>query len=146
MSEAKSFEALLRLAIDIGNLPFPIVKDARDELVERKGLNFDQIAYLEDLGLLSFNSISGFSVEFQTEFLDLTLLGKPMRIKAPGGRLSIGKVRLTFAGRQIAKCLPREPDEMLDAYIRDYWEQSGITISALPDPAFNITVKVEQKE
>ena len=145
ISEAKSFEALLRLSRQIGDLPVPIIKAATDDIVKRQGLDFDQISHLQDLGLINFNSLSGFLVEFNADFINFTLSGKNVQIVADRNRLPIGSVRLTFAGRQIARCLPVEPDYMLDEYIRDYWEQSGVKISEIADPAFNVNIKVEKK-
>jgi len=89
----------------------PIVPSAEDDSLRRAGIGFTDLLHLESLGLIQFNSLSGFKLTGSRRWL-LEYYGKPHFVAVQQGKedLQVGKSLLTAVGEELAHISGSKPD------------------------------------
>lgn len=130
--DADLFSNLCRFAWMIGNVT-PLVFDPQHEIYNNHGINFGTLSHLETLGLVQFNSLSGFQLQKLPKKFGVTYYGSLVELTLPEGtnNLELGNVMLTNAGQELAPICGSQPiPEYLD-YIRKRWTDQKL----IPEPA-----------
>lgn len=128
--DAEVFEALISCSIgDEGALP--IVFDVGDEVYAAAGITFDNLLDLEQLGLLTFDGLTGFNLQNQPPqvvikyFSHQALLSLRSLEEGNSRVLEVGSVVLTRPGKELARIAsPRQLTGFMD-YILKKWEGYG---------------------
>lgn len=122
-SDAELFIKLCGFAWTIGNI-VPLIYDVQNETYNRHGINFKSLGHLESLGLIQFNSISGFRLLKLPKVIQVFYYGRPLTLTFPkdsDNELDIGNVLLTRAGHELALiCGSRPVNDFFD-YVQRRW-------------------------
>lgn len=132
--DAEVFEALISCSIgDEGALP--IVFDVGDEVYAAAGITFENLLDLEQLGLLTFDGLTGFNLQNQPAQVIIKYISHhallSLRSPEEGNSrvLEVGSVVLTRPGKELARIVsPRELTGFMD-YILGKWEGYGHEVS-----------------
>jgi hypothetical protein len=103
-SDAQLFTNLCSFGWYSGEV-FPLVYDASDEIYGQKGITFASLKHLDDIGLVSFQSLSGFQLQGLGQSVRWLYYGTPIDIEFQNTEkndLQIGKVLLTKVGQELA--------------------------------------------
>ena len=103
----------------------PLVFDYENEIYNKHGVNFSSLNHLESIGLIRFNSITGFvRRELPRKFI-VHYYSNPLTLEMPkdaGNELQIGKVLLTKIGQELAPICGSNPVEGFRDYMMAQWE------------------------
>lgn len=95
-ADAFLFQTLCSFGWFFGNV-VPIVYEVEDEIYTKHGINLNALKHLDEIGLLSFESLSGYSKIHLPKKIRFTYYGKPIDIEFENekdNRLEIGHVLL----------------------------------------------------
>lgn len=125
-SDAETFAKLAQFTIVPDNR-FVVIYDISNKVFVDAGLHFEVLSHLMDVGLLAFEFISSFklnqeqaqvAIDYGTTQIQLTLPGQPPS-------LDIGQVRLTSAGTELIRTLPRAVNTSYCDYLIETWKSKG---------------------
>ena len=121
--DAELFHTLCKFGWSFGGFT-PLIFDVQAPIYNDLGINFLTLSHLDSLGLIQFNSLSGFSRQKLPEELMLVYCGRSLVLEMKNGKnqLPIGKVMLSQAGLELAQVVRvPEVDGFYD-YVKDKWK------------------------
>jgi len=104
----------------------------RDEFYKQNDISFDLLRHLNDIGLISFNWVTGFSKIGLPKQIVISYYGTPLNIKftkETDNVLKIGNILLTQTGEQLAGICNSEPIPGFMDYLRDKLTKDGLIVS-----------------
>jgi hypothetical protein len=123
--DAELFVALCGFGWIFGDFT-PLIFDAQASIYNDVGINFGSLSHLDSIGLIQFNSLSGFSKEGLPKEFAVSYCGQPLPLDMKNEKdikLTIGKVLLTQVGRELASvCQAQGVDGFVD-YVKEQWKQ-----------------------
>jgi hypothetical protein len=124
-SDAELFQNLCSFGWIVG--PFtPLIFDAAAEIYKKKGLNFNTLTHLDSIGLIQFQSFSGFKRTGLPKTFAVFYCGKPLMLELPKEEkndVPIGKVLLTKLGQELVTvCTAPGVDGFVD-YVKEQWKE-----------------------
>lgn len=133
--DARLFESLCGMTLLL-NGEVPMVFSSQDPIFERAGLGFSALKHLETLGLVHFDSVSGFRIQgvqrhFRAYYRGFSLEFKHQSLEAePEGRsdLQVGQVLFTRAGMELAKICPHTVSIGFLNYVTAKFQEHGWTV------------------
>ena len=111
----------------------PLIFDFQASIYNDQGINFDTLSHLESLGLIQFNTLSGFRYLPFPKSATVFYYGQPVTLTFPNDAdndLQLGNVLLTRAGQQLAQVCGSKPVDGFFQYVKEKW----ITKSLIPKP------------
>jgi|TARA_R110000851_G_scaffold195698_1_gene346448 hypothetical protein len=121
--DAEIFQSLCRLAWIIGGFT-PLVFDPSDKIYNDIGIDFGALTHLDSIGLIQFNSVTGFQrIKLPKEFV-VTYCGRPLKLvmqKSSDNQISIGNVLLTQIGRELANVVRAPGLDGFEDYVKEKW-------------------------
>lgn len=126
--DAELFTALCSFAWSIGGMA-PLIFDAKHEIYNKMGLGFSTLSHLDSLGLIVFNSITGYIKMGLPEQVALYYFDRPVVLNMPqkaDNELQIGCVLLTKAGEDLATICGANPVDGFFEYVYDKWAVAGL--------------------
>jgi uncharacterized protein DUF2806 len=131
-AEAHLFTSLCGFGWFIGEVE-PLILNVQDSIYDNKGINFKSLTHLDDIGLLSFNPISGFKRLGFPKRIIIFYYGTPLNLEfqtPENNELEMGKVMLSKTGQQLSKICGSKPvDDFIDYAIK-WWVKKGIVLSS----------------
>ena len=128
--DANLFVKLCQFEFDIDGFT-PVIFDTQGEIYNKRGITFDAMSHLDDIGLITFNSLASFSRIGMPEKFAITYGSDKYSVVMPEGvkDFAFGHVMLTSAGRQLAPlsntpAIPDFPD-----YAIACWKARGISVA-----------------
>lgn len=109
----------------------PIVMEPKDEVYASEGIDFSVLKHLDAIGLISFESTSGYRRMGFGKQAQIFYFGRPTIIefsKDKDNELNIGKVLLTRAGQELAPICGAKKNERFYEYIIEKWFESGLIV------------------
>ena len=123
--DAELFSALCSFGWLVGTFT-PLIFDVKASIYNDKGLNFDTLTHLDNIGLIQFSNISGFVRTNLPKDFTVSYCGEPLNLtmeKEEGNKLNIGKVLLSQVGIELARvCLVSGVDGFAD-YVKEKWNK-----------------------
>lgn len=123
--DAELFQALCSFGWIIGNFT-PLVFSPQDNVYNDRGLNFNTLTHLDSIGLIQFNSLSGFRRTGLTKTFTVRYCQQPLVLtmeKESENQLPIGNILLTKVGEELATvCKAPGVDGFVD-YVKEKWKQ-----------------------
>lgn len=116
-----------------GGSTFPIILDVQNEIYLKRGVNFQSLSHLEDLGLVKFNNVTGFALQRLPKQITLLHFGMPISIEfkeEASNTLDIGKVMLTKAGQELAPIAGSVMDIEYLRYLIGAWNNMGHKVTS----------------
>ena len=116
----------------------PLIFDSNAEIYSKNGMTFDILKHLDAIGLISFESVSGYQILEISLTIVAVYNNATYTLKFPkekDNNLEIGEVLLTNIGRELASICVPETVAGFDEYIIKKWKKKGIEISNQTSPA-----------
>lgn len=131
-SDTELFTNLCSFVWMIGT-PTLLVSNPQDEIVNRVGIDFSSLKHLDDMGLIGFESLTGFSRKGLPKIITVFYYGRPVNIEFENEEnpLEIGKVLLTRSGRELVKICSSKPNQDHYEHILSEWGKKGYALSCL---------------
>lgn len=115
----------------------PLIFDPQADVYTSQGINFSSLKHLDSIGLISFESVSGYSKLRLPKQALLFYYGLPTVAEFPkdqDNQMSVGHVLLTQAGRELVNICGSQRNQMFYEYaISELSKQNIILSSALPN-------------
>jgi len=128
--DAILFSKLCGFCWDIGGID-PLVYKIDDPIYTEHGINFDVLNHLDNIGLLSFNNVSGFKrMGFPKRYPSL-YYGIQINITFPNdgkNELEVGKVLLSKIGKELETICGSEPVPGFLDYVINRWIKKGLVL------------------
>lgn len=112
----------------------PLIYDIQNEVYAKRGITFASLKHLDSIGLISFESVSGYLRQGFGKYAHAFYYGQPTLIEFPAdsaNKLDIGHALLTSTGRELAPiCGSAKNDEFYE-YVIATWFQKGLVLSSV---------------
>jgi len=111
----------------------PLIFNVSAPIYNDNGINFNSLTHLDDIGLVSFNNISGFKRIGFPKQITIFYYGTPLNLefqKTDGNELETGRVLLTKTGQQLSKISGSKPVNGFVDYVIERWAKKGIVLSS----------------
>ncbi len=126
--EAHLFTVLCSFAIlDMDNMLYPLILNAKDEIYSKAGLNFLDLTQLDTIGFIKFDDITGFSLGDVPKVAIFNCYETKFKFefkKDSGNTLRIGEVLLTESGRQLAPICGSKMNPGFIGYAMEYYNNN----------------------
>ena len=116
---------------------YPLIYDTEAQIYREQGITFSSFKHLDDIGLISFEAMSGYLRQSIPKTLRVSYFGIPIDIefqKDSDNQLNFGNVLLTQVGRELAPICSAQPVPGFLDYVVDHWCRQGLILSS-PWPA-----------
>lgn len=124
--DAALFQSLCRFGWIVGTFT-PLVFDGGESAVYRAaGLDFNALTHLNSIGLIQFNTVTGFVRTGLPRDFTVHYCGRPLRLtleQEMDNRLEIGKVLLTQIGRELVPICKASGVKGFDDFVRGHWKK-----------------------
>ena len=102
----------------------PLVFNVEHEIYQKHEITFNTLKHLGDIGLITFNSIAGFSRAKLPKNIVILYYGQQLGLELPkddDNKLPLGQVLLTKIGQELAPiCGSNQSDEFFQ-YVVEKW-------------------------
>ena len=104
------------------------VKEANDPIYQSKGLNFSKICDLESLGIIQFNSLSGYKLNQKDRVINIIYFNNVIQItlKDDPPALKVGQVLLTRTEKELIGLTEKHFDVEFMNYFMQSFADSGL--------------------
>ena len=123
--DAELFSALCGFCWFVNGVT-PLIFDAEASIYNDKGINFNTLKHLDTIGLIQFNSLTGFVRKGLPKTLTAFYYGQLLTLameNEEGAKLSIGMVLLTQVGRELARICQAPGVDGFVEYVKDKWSK-----------------------
>lgn len=131
-SDAEAFSKFCSLVWIIGD-ETPIMFDTDHAVIRDAEISFSLLTHLDDIGLVSFNPITGFSRTAVTDYAEVFYFGTPLHLglrkEGDKYKLPTGKVLLTQVGKQLSSISGASRSEKYFNYVVEQWIEKGISVA-----------------
>ena len=124
-AEAELFSKLCRFGWTISGHIVPLIFDFDEEIYNRHGISFTTLSHLDSIGLIQFDSLSGFILRQFPKSVVVDYCDKPLHLEMPkdtDNNLEIGYMLLTSVGEELAPICGSEPVDGFLEYVKDNWK------------------------
>ena len=123
-SDAEIFSKLCSFGLVIGGV-VPLIFDHQKDIYKKHGINFNSLQHLESIGLIQFNSISGFVRNKLPKRFAVYYYGTPILLEMPkesDNTIELGHVLLTKTGSELASISGSKPIPEFADYVKEKWK------------------------
>lgn len=103
----------------------PLIFDSQADIYNNKGINFNTLTHLDSIGLIQFQSLSGFKRTGLPKKFAALYCGKPLILEMPKEEkndIPIGKVLLTNLGQELVSVCTAPGVEGFVDYVKEQWK------------------------
>jgi hypothetical protein len=122
--DAELFQTLCKFGWRIGTF-IPLVFDSQAPIYNNQGINFSTLSHLDSLGLIQYNTISGFIKNELPDNFELPYGGQLLPLEMKNGqknKLNVGHVLLSQAGEELAQVVRAPEVDAFYDYVKDQWK------------------------
>lgn len=134
--DAIIFNTLCRFGVELqGEGITPLILDYNHKIYSEQNLNFSQLNHLDDIGLISFDTINGFALKSLTNKCSVSYFDRSLTLKflpPLENSFNFGSVLLTFVGHQLTQVCDPEPIDGFFEYITETLKQQKNFIVVAP--------------
>lgn len=130
-TDAQLFTKFCTFAWMVGDLT-PLIFDEQNEIYNCMGINFPSLTHLDDIGLISFNNLSGFEKRGFGKYATIFYYGRAINIEFPqdSNVFPLGKILLTRAGQELAPICGSTPSDDYFSHVLTEWQKRGYILSS----------------
>ena len=123
-SDAELFTNLCGFGWMLGDI-VPLVFDVGEEICGSKSIDFESVTHLENIGLVDFNSVTGFIKRQLPDRFQAFYYGSPLKLDVSkrGNEIPLGNVLLTKFGQQLAPICGSKPVDGFFEYVKEKWAE-----------------------
>ncbi len=129
-ADAFLFTSLCGFGWQIGDV-VPLIYDSQEKIYNDKGINFNTLTHLDDIGLVSFNGVAGFKRINFPKKIKIYYYKTPLYIdfkNESDNTLQIGKILLTKTGQQLAVICGSQPVDGFREYVMEKLKSEGLIV------------------
>ncbi len=129
-ADAHLFTVLCGFGWFIGDV-IPLIYDVNASIYNAAGINFGSLTHLDDIGLVSFESLAGFKRLGIPKSIQVYYHGQPINVEfmqEENNEIEIGNVLLTKTGKQLARVCGSKPVEGFMDYILNKWIEQSLVL------------------
>jgi len=107
----------------------PMIFDSQNDIYTNNGINFTSLKHLDAIGLISFESLSGYQRKGFAKMTQVFYGKKVFTLEFPkdeGNNLSLGKTLFTDVGLQLAQFCQGKTVSVFEDYVMAEWLKTGI--------------------
>lgn len=112
----------------------PLIYDTEAKIYEHHGITFNALKHLDDIGLISFDSVAGYKLIHLPKKVRIAYYDVPIDIefeKESDNELSIGKVLLSKVGQELAPLCDSKPiSEFFDYTLEKWIQEMRLSVSS----------------
>lgn len=115
-----------------------LIFEATAEIYTKNGVNFNSLIHLDSIGLVQFDSETGFAVMDLPKKIVTSYFGKSCVLEFPddkGNNLSVGKALLTKVGEELAPICGCKPVDGFWEYVQKRWKKFLPMEKIVPPPS-----------
>ncbi|PIB50498.1 hypothetical protein AOA57_08745 [Pseudomonas sp. 2588-5] len=129
-ADAELFTKLCTFVWMVG-APTLVVLDTDHEIYQKNGITFNALKHLDSIGLISFESISGYSRLKIPKYCTLFYYGRPttLEFQLDDNSLPIGKALLTNIGQELVSLSGSNMSNEFYDYVLGTWQAQDIILS-----------------
>lgn len=123
--DAEMFQNLCSFGWIVGDFT-PLIFDPSAEIYNKKGIDFNTLTHLDNIGLIQFQGLLGFKRLGLPKNFPVFYCGVLLVLKMPkekDNELPAGKVLLSRLGRELVSVCSAPRIEGLEDYVKDQWKQ-----------------------
>lgn len=143
-SDAMLFTQLCGFGFFLGNV-VPLVYDVENDIYTKRAINFNSLKHLDEIGLLSFESLGGYVRKHLPEVVTVFYYGTAINIRfqnKENNELNIGKVLLSKIGQELASISGSVSVPGFLEFVIGEWTKHGlVTYSDWPNKKVEATRK-----
>ncbi len=131
--DAILFQQLCSFGWIIGHVT-ALIYEVNDSIYTDNGINFSSLKHLDNLGLVSFESLTGYQRRELPKKVILYYYGKLVSVEFKedvNNSIDIGHVLLSQAGLQLAPICATQPVEGFMEYVIDRWKGKGYVVEQI---------------
>lgn len=129
-SDAELFRQLCGFGWYIGDV-VPVVFDVTGAIYMNQGINFSTLKHLDEIGLVSLESLGGYRRTRLPEVITIHYYGTPVNVRfgsKENNDLDLGNVLLSKVGQELAPISGSEPVPGFMDYALSQWGQRGLVL------------------
>ena len=123
--DAELFQNLCSFGWIVGGFT-PLIFDDKAEIYNQKGINFESLTHLDSIGLIQFQSLTGFQITGLPKSFAVRYCMEPLILAMPkekDNQISIGCILLTQLGQELVSvCKAPRVDGFFD-YVKERWKE-----------------------
>lgn len=126
----------------------PLIYDIDAKIYHDEGITFTALQHLDDVGLICFQSVTGFSAKKLQRRIVFNYYGSPVEIafsKDQENELILGHVILSKVGRELAPICGSKPVDGFFDHVLKKWFDCGLTLSS-PCPLLATEIEATEKK
>lgn len=111
--------------------PTPVVYDFNADIYKKVGVTFTELTHLNDIGLIHFETYSGFGLPGRPQKIVVFYYGTAVIIEFPKPKdnsMETGHVLLTKAGKELARLCDSQPHGEYFKYVVKKWRKEGLMV------------------
>lgn len=131
--DAQLFTAFCQFVWMIGDAT-PLIYDLEQKIYSEAGINFGSIKHLDAIGLVSFESLSGYKKMGFGKYAHFFYYGTPMLVEFPldaKNEMEVGSVLLTAIGKELATISGSTMNPEFKEWVLNKWINEGLILSSL---------------
>lgn len=131
--DAQLFSTFCQFLWFLGDL-VPLVYESENEIYTKQGITFSALKHLDAIGLVSFESTSGYLRKGYGKRTVIHYYGRPVSLEFPkdeSNQLKTGKVLLTSVGKELAPICGSSRNEDFYEYVIEHWFKEQLVLSSL---------------
>lgn len=131
--DAALFTAFCQFVWVIGDV-CPLIYENSGDVYEKSGINFSSLKHLDAIGLISFESVSGYRKIGFEKYAHAFYYGRPTILEFPmdsGNSMPVGQALLTATGKELVAICGSSRNEDFYNYTLSKWHQQGIILSSV---------------
>lgn len=131
-ADARLFTSLCGFGWFFGDV-IPLIYDAEASIYNEAGVNFTALTHLDDIGLISFQTLTGFRRLGFPKKTVLYYYSQPIIVEfqqEKNNEIDTGKVLLTKTGQQLARICGSKVVEGFMDYVIDNWQKKGLVLAS----------------
>lgn len=131
--DAQLFSTFCQFLWFFGDL-VPLVYETENEIYTKEGITFSALKHLDSIGLISFESTSGYVRKGYGKRATYYYYGRPVSLEFPkddSNQLKTGKVLLTSVGKELAPICGSRRNGAFYEYVIEQWFKENLVPSSL---------------
>lgn len=112
--------------------PTPLIFDVTDEVYSSAGITFSDLKHLDAIGLISFESVSGYAKQGVSKKGIVFYFGQKTLLKFPedeNNKFGIGQALYTQAGKELVTICNAAKNEKFIDYCKEQFKKQGIEVN-----------------
>lgn len=130
--DAALFTTFCQFVWHVGDL-LPLIYDVNDAVYTTHGIHFSSLKHLDSIGLISFESVSGYARQKIPKYASVFYYGRPVTMEFredADNVLPLGHALLTTTGKELAPICGSSRNEEFYQYVVKKWFTDGLVLSS----------------